>query len=693
MKNNQPVTQIELPFPSENYLVSRTDLKGVITYANDSFVAISGFTREELIGKSHNIVRHPDMPPAAFEDMWKTLKAGLPWRGAVKNRCKNGDYYWVDAVASPLRKNGAIVGYVSVRSPLTLERKAAAEALYDSARRGGRLPSSGRRQLGLGTRLWASLGVLIALMTIIGFIGLRGLSQANSQLNAMYKENLLPSNIVNRMMLLLADNRSQIMLSLQHDPDHASAKLHDHTLATHTEKIEKNRSENNLLQESLEKLPLNEIQKKALAKYAETRQYYNHEGLLAARQQLVEGKFEAANNLMLTRINPLYAEIQRDGEALVSAFASEAEQRYGKADADYQSIRNLSIGLLALALAIAVIGGGLLVNSILRPLKRAIEHFEHIAEGSLTDDIDVSGRDEAGLLLCKLATMQETLKAILDEIKYASCRIDTRCELLETQITLVSAQSEQQHASVEDIAAATEEFSQSVQEVAASAQDTANVAHESQLQVASSNTNIGQSMAATNRVVEAVQASNKTIDQLNQSIAKIGDITRVIADIASQTNLLALNAAIEAARAGDQGRGFAVVADEVRKLAERTTTSTADINATVNEIQSVTADAVSSMALASQEVETGIGKLRESVAGLEGITQSSGQVSLMAGQISDAARQQGVASEEVAVSMQHITDLIGQNTESAKAAKQAADELMVTARQLDQLIAGFKLYR
>ncbi len=66
--------------------------------------------REELIGKSHNVVRHPDMPPAAFEDLWKTLEAGLPWRGAVKNRCRNGDYYWADALASPLRKDGGIVG-------------------------------------------------------------------------------------------------------------------------------------------------------------------------------------------------------------------------------------------------------------------------------------------------------------------------------------------------------------------------------------------------------------------------------------------------------------------------------------------------------------------------------------------------------------------------------------------------------
>ena len=200
-------------------------------------------------------------------------------------------------------------------------------------------------------------------------------------------------------------------------------------------------------------------------------------------------------------------------------------------------------------------------------------------------------------------------------------------------------------------------------------------------------------MEATSRVVDAVRSSNDTIDQLNQSIVKIGDITRVIADIASQTNLLALNAAIEAARAGEQGRGFAVVADEVRKLAERTTTSTADINANVHEIQSVTARAVAGMDLASKEVETGIGKLRDSVSGLEGIMRSSAQVTTMSGQISDAAKQQGVASEEVANSMQQITDLIERNTVSARSATQAAAELLETAKQLDQLIAGFELYR
>lgn len=102
MRINQPVTQQEYPVRDDVVIVSHTDKKGVIKYVNDDFCEYAGMTREELIGQPHNVIRHPDMPPEVFRDLWETIQSGHPWQGVVKNRRKNGDHYWVKATVAPL---------------------------------------------------------------------------------------------------------------------------------------------------------------------------------------------------------------------------------------------------------------------------------------------------------------------------------------------------------------------------------------------------------------------------------------------------------------------------------------------------------------------------------------------------------------------------------------------------------------
>jgi aerotaxis receptor len=136
MRKNLPVTGIEYIMKDSETIVSKTDLKGKITYVNQDFINISGFSEDELMGAPQNIVRHPDTPPEAFEDMWRALKAGKAWTGLVKNRSKNGDHYWVEANAAPIIEQGRVTGYTSIRIKPSREQVVAAEAVYEKIRSG-----------------------------------------------------------------------------------------------------------------------------------------------------------------------------------------------------------------------------------------------------------------------------------------------------------------------------------------------------------------------------------------------------------------------------------------------------------------------------------------------------------------------------------------------------------------------------
>lgn len=541
------------------------------------------------------------------------------------------------------------------------------------------------------TRLAFIMGFMALMMLGGGAIGLGGIVMSNNALESNYKDRMEPTKMVDRIMLLMNENRAQIMLSLQHSADSPFAKMHDHPITFHTDNIIKNRDEITAIWEEYQKRDLTPEERTLAEKYTEARKIYVKEGLVPAREALLAGDYNKANEILLKKINSAYKEANAAADTLLQQTLNTAKADYDAAITRYNIIRNVAIIGTLIGILLAAIAGSLLARSIVNPLNVAIDHFDEIAKGNLSMPIESQRKDEIGRVLQSLSAMQNQLKGMIGKIVQASSSIENRSNKLNSEMIMVMERAENQRDRVQEVAAAMEEVSQSVNEVAASAENTANSAEKSQTQVSDSNAKMTKSVEASSLVAGAVQASSGTITELNHAIQKIGDIAQTIKEIADQTNLLALNAAIEAARAGESGRGFAVVADEVRKLAERTTLSTVDITATVSEIQQVTSSAVASMDQALREVDQGIVMMRESGSSLKEITTSSEEVADLARHIASAAKQQAIASGEVAHNMERISALVEENTAAAFKAEEVAGELAVTAEDLTSLVRHFRV--
>lgn len=193
MKSNLPVTNVETHLPDGEFIYSSTDLRGNIVEANEAFATISNYSREEMIGQPHNMVRHPDMPAEAFADMWRDLKAGRPWRGVVKNRRKDGGFYWVVANASPVREHGQVVGYQSVRVRPSREEIAAAEAAYKRIREGDK--SLAIEQGWVVKRRPAWVSKLLSLRSQMTLAGIAALLPAIEMVSRHLGGPALPDNV------------------------------------------------------------------------------------------------------------------------------------------------------------------------------------------------------------------------------------------------------------------------------------------------------------------------------------------------------------------------------------------------------------------------------------------------------------------------------------------------------------------
>ena len=682
---NAYVSQKEVPFPAGGVIVSKTDTKGITTYANDAFVAISGYSREELIGKSHNIVRHPDMPPQAFKWLWDTLKDERPWRGVVKNRCKNGDHYWVRATVAPIIEDGKISGYVSVRKAPTRDQIAAAEALYKELNRSGAQIASKYERFkfknwSLKIKLQAVILVPLVLFSIAGQILTWNELQSDMLTRASERGNQIAFQIIDSANMLMvtgqiseANNRKMLLQKVTSSGNVKSAQL------LRSQQVADQYGAG-LPEEALK----DDAQRQAME----------------SKKQRIESTRDKLGEPILRVITPYLSSKDFHGTDCTICHTTPEGSVLGASDVAIDLRPDL---LKASERAWTMLGGqvGLLTflffftgfcvdRYVRRPVRAVSKEFRNIMEGNLDTELDISIQDEMGSLLCEIQTMQCYLRTMVDEIVTPVGQMQQRIMDMDARVSSVAdnAVDEQDH--IQQIASTMEEFSQSIAEVANMAADSLSDARAMQeVIIANADRMQGQINPAMSKAVNTVQTSSKTIADLGAAIQKIGTIANAIKDIAEQTNLLALNAAIEAARAGEQGRGFAVVADEVRKLAERTATSTKDIASTIGEINAISEAAVISMQGAMTDVEAGVTLVHMNSDGLKKIRAAMVKVDERMEHIATASREQSAASESVANSLERVTSLVDNNAQSAKDAKLAAEELAESASDLRK--AGYPL--
>ena len=423
MKVNQPVTGREIPIPEAAIIISKTDLKGIITYVNHEFVRISGFSEIESIGKNHNIIRHPDMPPAAFQDLWRTVQAGRPWTGIVKNRAKNGDHYWVKANVTPVIQQGRVLEYMSVRTQASLQEIHAAETLYLEINRKGSIKTGWAQQLftrvanaRLMTKFYLAMTVMFVSFICSGVFAWLPINQAQQQWTA-YQAS------VAKRQSLISEIKSQFGYG---GAIHNFKNYVLRSSSKYAERFQKN-------DQQLVKL---------LAEYAAL------EGLQDQERNALNdiGRVAANYRDMLKKIQPMVSGganvrdidkmVKVDDSPALAAFETLNEFMHRLTEKHTQHLGNTIEQGKMIALGMPPLGFLILFSlfyfvikrGLLKPIRASINQFERIAEGHYFDDIELRRGDEIGDLFRGIKSMATKLGYDMNEAREradASQRIKT----------------------------------------------------------------------------------------------------------------------------------------------------------------------------------------------------------------------------------------------------------------------------
>ncbi|APD12654.1 methyl-accepting chemotaxis protein [Pandoraea sputorum] len=670
MRDNQPVTQNEFVIGEHQYLISRTDLKGRITYANPAFVEVSGYSRDELLGAPHNIVRHPDMPSEAFGDLWETIKRGDTWTGLVKNRRKNGDFYWVLATVTPTLENNAVVGYTSVRVRPAAGATAQAEALYARFRsgqagnlriRGGQVERGGiaalARRVRLDTLRARLTGIIVLgalLLAIVGGLGLWGVSSSNDKLLKVYRNGMVPVSTLGVIGQKL-DRDVLLVAEAVGSPNLDAMKRAGDEIAGSLDEINRQWAEY--------MKTVDDSTRAQAERFDVIRQRFTSDGLLQTVEMLRVGSAEGAQQTYLEKVKPAYGPMRDELNALTRLELTQATDLYQQSQKEHTIVRGATVVAVLGGIVVLFLLGSILRRAINHPLRVALGMSKQIAAGDLTGKAEGVGRDEIGQLLFGLSVMKNSLLSIVSDVREGIESINIASREIAAGNTDLSARTEQQAASLEQTASSMEQLTATVKQNADNARQASAMA-----------VNASEIAARGGQVVGNVV---DTMQGISTSSHKIVDIISVIEGIAFQTNILALNAAVEAARAGEQGRGFAVVAGEVRTLAQRSA-------AAAKEIKVLIEDSVG-------RVENGSSLVAQAGKTMDEIVQAVQRVTDIMGEISAASAEQSSGIEQVNRAVTQMDEVTQQNAALVEEAAAAAGSLEDQAHRLRDAVSVFRV--